>query len=166
MRKSVFAVAATVLVAGAAPAAAQVYDVPSDTIRVMPRFGLHANWGDATDVGLGLRYESGMTWLLPRAGTLRFIGQFDYFFPDGPLNYWEINGNLVNVFAIPNVQAAGYVGAGLNIATLSNGASATEVGANLLAGIRLPGAFRPFLEGRLELGGGEQFVLAAGFMIR
>jgi hypothetical protein len=167
MLKSMLAACAVAAAVSSVPAVqAQVYDAPQDTIYVMPRFAIQGNWGDATDVGIGLRYEGGMTWLFPRAGTLRFVSSFDYFFPEGPLNYWEVNGNLINIFAIPNVQAAGYFGGGLNIANATNGASNTRVGANLLAGIRLPGAFRPFLEGRLELGGGEQFVLTAGLMLR
>ncbi len=168
MMKSVLAAGAVAAMLLSPPAArAQIYDAPRDTIRVMPRLGIQANWADKTDFGIGLRYESGMTWLFPRAGTLRLITSFDYYL-DPPLgDYWEVNANLANVFAIPNVQAAGYVGGGLNIArpTVGN-VSSTDVGANLLAGIRLPGAFRPYVEGRLELGGGEQFVFTAGLNIR
>lgn len=167
MQKILTGALAALTLAAAAPAVqAQDFGPPPDTIRVYPRFGLQVNWADETDFGVGARHEMGVTSLLPRAGTIRLITSFDYFFPEGNFNYWELNLNAVNVFAIPNVRAAGYVGGGLNFAKLSNGTSRSDLGANLLAGIRLAGTFRPYLEARLELGGGEQLVMTAGIMLR
>lgn len=171
MLRSVLALglAAVALAAPAVTHAQEPYGPPPDTIRVMPRFGIQGNWSDDADFGLGLRYEAGMTWLLPRAGGLRLATSFDYFLdPPADLDLWEINANLINVMAVPNVRAAWYLGGGLNVAHMGSGlgGSETRVGGNLLAGIRLPGTFRPFLEGRLELGGGEMFVLTAGLMLR
>lgn len=167
MQKTLTGALTAMILAAAAPAVqAQDYGPPPDTIRVYPRFGLQANWADETDFGVGVRYEMGVTSVLPRAGTIRLVPSFDWFFPEGNFNYWELNLNAINVFPVPNVRAAGYVGAGLNYAKISNGVSSDDVGANILAGIRLAGTFRPFLEARLELGGGEQLVLTGGFMLR
>jgi len=99
---------------------------------------------------------------------------FDYFFPSGgagvDVKYWEINGNVG--YRIPNMRGnlAPYVGGGLNIAhaSASSGGvsvSDTKAGLNLLAGTtfgRAASKTKPFLEGRVTLSGGEQFVLTGG----
>lgn len=155
------------LFVAAAPASAQ-------------RFGVHANWSDDFDFGIGARVEVDAQGLFtdeePFSRTF-FLGSFDYFFPDcGSIDcdYWEINAGL----AIPIIAADidPYVGAGVNIANFSvdselpdefdYGISDTEFGLNLLGGIRFPlGGLSAFGEGRLELGGGEQLVLAFGVMV-
>lgn len=161
------ALAVVVSAAAAAPASAQ-------------RFGVHANWADDVDFGIGARMEVDAQGLFtddePFSRTF-FLGSFDYFFPDCgsfDCNYWEINAGL----AIPIIAADidPYVGAGINIASFGYdedlpdefdfGGSDTDVGLNLLGGIRFPlGNLSAFGEGRLELGGGEQLVLSFGVML-
>ena len=142
------------------------------------QFGIQGSWGDDSDFGIGARIEYGLPNLLTNSGPFSrtfLIGSFDYFFPDCPddvdCTYWEINSNL----AIPLVASGidPYVGAGLNIAHVSAelegsdlGGSDTEVGLNLLGGLRFPlGGVSAFAEGRIELGGGEQFVLTFGALL-
>jgi hypothetical protein len=142
------------------------------------RLGAQLSWGDDSDLGLGVRLEAGLPNLLTNTGALSrtyFIGSFDYFFIDCRFDcsYWEINANL----AVPVVAATidPYLGAGLNIAHISIGdddlepfdreASDTDLGVNLLGGLRFPiGNLSSFLELRGELGGGDQLVLTFGFL--
>lgn len=139
------------------------------------RLGAQLSYGDDSDLGLGARLEVGVPNLFTSTGALAntyFIGSFDYFFIDcDECTYWEINANLAVPVAASGVDP--YLGAGLNVAhfsvdfdsPLSDEASDTEVGVNLLGGIRFPlGNLSSFLEGRLELGGGEQLVLTFGIM--
>ena len=136
--------------------------------------GAQLSWADDTQFGIGARAVVDLT---PFTNGLEAIGSFDYFFPDQPLgadiNYWELNANLAYVFqGVPSV--APYLGGGLNFAHASVsvdalgipvGASQTKLGLNLLGGARLNmGPVTPFGELRIELGGGEQFVIAGGVM--
>ena len=129
-----------------------------------PRFGLQGDFGGTSRWGFGARFETGVTQLMPRSPEYRLIGSFDYF-PGGSSNNWEINANAINLFPVRNFRANSYLGAGLNVAHMSPnvGAGHTNLGLNLLAGIRLAGAQAPFLETRLELGGGSQFLVTLGY---
>ncbi len=129
-----------------------------------PHYGLQADFGGTSRWGFGARFETGVTRLLPAEPQYRLIGSFDYF-PGGASNNWEINANAINLFPVRNVRANSYLGAGLNIAHNSPnvGASNTKLGLNLLGGIRLAGAQSPFVEARLEIGGGSQFLITAGY---
>jgi hypothetical protein len=132
--------------------------------------GGQLNWGFSdADAGVGARI-SGMA---VRNYGLELMGSFDYFFPGDNVDYWEVNLNFA--YAIPGVTSTEiepYAGAGINIANASvdvggavGTASNTDVGANLLAGIKYPiGNAMTFGEVRLELGGGEQFVVTGGVM--
>lgn len=129
--------------------------------------GGQVDYGDDTDLGLGGRIELGLGAAVP----LRFIGTFDYFFPDrDDLDYWEANGNLAYTLSLPGSNWSPYFGGGLNVAhiTIENlfeDSSRTELGANLLGGFKyVAGPIVPFGEIRLEISGGEQFVLAGGFL--
>lgn len=137
-------------------------------------FGAQLSWADDTEFGIGARAVVDLT---PLTNGLEAIGSFDYFFPDQPLgadiNYWEINANLAYVFkGVPSL--APYLGGGLNFAHASVsvdalgvpvGGSNTELGLNLLGGARMNlGPVQPFGELRIELGGGEQFVIAGGVL--
>src|SRR5687768_2239938 len=135
------------------------------------RFGAQLNWGNDFDFGVGARVELGMPNLFTSSGPLSrtsLVGSFDYFFPDcgGDCSYWEINGNLTIPITASGVDP--YVGAGLNVARFSvdvagADASNTELGLNLLGGINFGlGRVAAFGEGRVEIGGGEQFVLTFG----
>jgi opacity protein-like surface antigen len=168
IRKGLVVVA---LLAVAGPASAQ-------------RFGVQANWADDFDFGIGVRAELDFPNLLTSEGPFSRtfgIGSFDYFFPDCggvsgfDCSYWEVNLGL----AVPIVAASvdPYVGAGLNIARFSAdydevlpgldfGASSTDVGVNLLGGLRFPlGGLSAYGEARIELGGGEQLVLTFGVLL-
>jgi hypothetical protein len=136
-------------------------------------FGLQADFGSDTDFGLGARAVFGLRSLFPKT-PLDGIVSFDYYFPSGAggadLTYWEINGNVG--YRIPKVRGnlAPYVGGGLNVAHASvsfGGVSGsdTKVGLNLLGGTtfgRAASKMKPFVEGRFNLSGGEQFVLTGG----
>jgi hypothetical protein len=152
-----------------AAAAACLAATPSTLVaQAGPRFGAQLSLADDTDVGLGVRFERRLT--LPRAQDLRFIGSFDFYFPDDPLRYWEINTNVAWGFRIAGSRLAPYAGGGLNVARASlDGvprSGDTDIGLNLLGGFRFPGPARvtPFLELRVELSGGDQVVLAGGLM--
>lgn len=130
--------------------------------------GAQVSWGDDSDVGIGVRYENDLNRLIP-ARNLRVVGSFDWFFPGNNVDYFEINANVAYQFTIPSSRIGPYAGGGLNIARASGGlgtSSDTQVGLNLLGGLRFPsaGRIRPYVEGRFEFSGGEQFVLTGGIL--
>lgn len=133
--------------------------------------GGQVSWADDADIGVGVRAMLPLPALHPQ---LAFVPSFDVFFPGNDLSYWELNGNLHYTFVTENANLSPYVGAGLNVARFSASASPglsrvsnTEVGVNVLGGLRFPmGTFSPFVEARVELGGGEQFVLSGGLLFR
>lgn len=131
-----------------------------------PHLGVQGSVGQDVNLGLGVRYENRMLGMFPEAPNLRFATSFDYFFPDSPLSYWELNGDVFNLFAWNGARIVPYLGGGINVARQSAGpAHHTDVGVNLVGGARLPGRYRPYLEGRVELGGGNRFVLTLGWLI-
>jgi hypothetical protein len=95
---------------------------------------------------------------------------FDYFFPDAPFSYWELNGDLAWGFHLASTRLSLYLGGGLNIARSSlqgiPGSGNTDLGANLLVGLRIPTASRltPYVELRPEFGGGNRLVLSTGVL--
>jgi hypothetical protein len=142
------------------------------TVRAQVRIGPQLSFGSDQDVGLGGR-------LLANVESLErwdFIGTFDWFFPDEPVGqdrtYWEVNGNLAYNFKIPEAPTISpYVGAGLGIAHLSidhddgRESSDTDLGLNLLAGTQFHATtVIPFVEFRIELAGGDQFVITGGVL--
>jgi hypothetical protein len=151
------------LACAAAPAlAAQAVREPAPT--AYPHFGLQAGIADRAELGVGARYENRMRGMFPEAPNLRFALSFDYFFPDSPLSYWEVNANVFNLFRSSASRIVPYAGGGLNIARTTNGRRDTDLGINVLGGVRLPGSYRPYLEARVELGGGDQFVVTLGWL--
>jgi opacity protein-like surface antigen len=159
-KRAIIAAVAAVLLAGPATAGAQVH------------FGGQLSFGSDQDLGLGARLLANVTSL----EHWDFIGTFDWFFPDEPVGqdrtYWEVNGNLAynfNIQSAPSISP--YVGGGLNIAHLSKefedgrDSSDTDLGINLLAGTQFgTKAVTPFVELRVELAGGEQFVITGGLL--
>lgn len=139
-------------------------------------FGAAVSYGEDTDIGIGPRVS-----LAIPAGDLglSLVGSFDYFFPSDEdadalgvdISYWELSGNLVLDIPAGGGAMAPYLGAGINYAEASGSASGggltisaseSEVGANLLAGLRFGSAgASPFLEGRYSTAS-EQIVVAAG----
>lgn len=128
-------------------------------------FGAEAMVGTDTEFGLGGRLHVDLE---PGVPNLEVMGSFDYFFPDGPTDYWEINGNVW--YRIPvrgSSTAVPYAGGGLNIGHLDREATEddTDVGINLGGGVRF--LFEntiPFLEARVTIGGVEQFVIGGGVL--
>jgi hypothetical protein len=147
------------------------------------RFGVQANFGTETDLGVGARVEIPIAFASTGTFSQTFlIGSFDYFFwdcEDGGFSeidcsYWEINANA----AVPLVASGinPYVGAGLNYGNYSidfdgplgdfGFGSGSEIGLNILGGLRFPlGGLSAYGEGRFEVGGGEQLVLTFGILL-
>ena len=143
---------AALLALGAAPARAQT------------SFGAEALFGSDTDFGIGGRLQVG----LGTAAPLDFQGSFDLFFPDGPADYWEVNGNIWYSIPTTGTVTVPYVGGGLNIGVVDPGSdfdSDTDVGLNLGGGARFEFEnTTPFVEARFVIGGVEQFVIGGGFL--
>ena len=98
-------------------------------------FGAEALFGSDTDFGLGGRVVLDLGTTAP----LEFQGGFDLFFPDGPAEYWEINGNVWYQIATRSSDTQPYVGGGLNIGHIDPGGSRfsdTELGINLGGGLK------------------------------
>ena len=132
-------------------------------VRAQTEFGAEAMFGSETDFGIGGRLQLPLRGQVP----LLFQGGFNLFFPDGPADYWEINGNLW--YEIPTSGAtnvAPYVGGGINIGHHSvSGFSDTDAGLNLGGGARFIFAnTTPFIEARFVVGGSEQFVIGGGVL--
>ena len=146
-------IALLALCAGAgAPLAAQV------------RFGAQVDWGDNSDFGIGGRLEHGLAKLFPNT-PLRAAASFDYFFPSSNVNYWEINYNWF--YQLKADALTPYAGGGLVLAYASaNGNSNSDLGVNLGGGLKFKtgSSLTPFIEARVELGAGEQFVLTGGLL--
>ncbi|MBT8477537.1 MAG: outer membrane beta-barrel protein [Gemmatimonadetes bacterium] len=135
--------------------------------------GVQANWGSDTDFGLGARISVALDGV---AVGFEAVGSFDYFFPSddfgADLTYWEANANLVYRIDAAGELLTPYVGAGFaytrfeaSIRVLGAEASGNETsaGINLLAGLMFNlGGVTPFIEGKIEAWGGEQFVASAG----
>jgi hypothetical protein len=145
-------------------------------LRAQVRFGGQVSYGDDFDLGLGVRLVSSLRSMTRT--PLAFHGSFDYFFPDydvpgvdADYSYWEINPGIVYMIPVRGSGVAPYAGGGLNIAHLSADAagesnSDTDLGLNLMGGIQFGtrSRMRPFVEGRLAISGGDQFVLTGGLL--
>lgn len=127
--------------------------------------GAEALFGSATDFGIGARIQTDLETAIP----LDFSGTFDLFFPDGPADYWEINGNVWYEINLPNAVGVPYVGGGLNIGRFDPGGDGhadTELSLNLGGGYRFDFTnTSPFIEARFTLGGVEQFVVGGGVLV-
>ena len=135
--------------------------------------GAAASYGEDSDFGVGPRVS-----LAIPAGDLglSLVGSFDYFFPsedglDADVTWSELSGNLVLDIPAGEGAIAPYVGAGINYAEASVSASTdffgfsaseSEVGVNLLGGLRFGSAGpSPFLEGRYSTAT-EQIAVSVG----
>ncbi len=135
-------------------------------LNAQARVGPQLSFGSEQDVGLGAR----LLVNIKSVEHLAFIGTFDWFFPDDCC-YWELNGNVAYSFDITGAPSLSpYVGGGLNIAHESDGdddgeSSDTDLGINLLGGTQFgTGSVNPFVELRIELAGGGQFVITGGVL--
>lgn len=156
MRKSLVAAAIMLCLMGVETASAQGF-----------RWGPEVSLGTDTDLGLGARAEFDFS-----GSALTIIASFDYYFPDGPAEYWEINANLIYNFDIPSAPTVTpYAGGGLNIGHRSwdgpddDRRSDTDPGLNLLGGTRFDaGSIMPFVEIKFTIEGVEQFVVTGGIL--
>lgn len=123
-----------------------------------PYFGVQGSFGTEMDFGVGASVLANIENV-----NLEGVASFNLFFPDEG-DFWDLNGNLFYHFHLPDTRSVlPYVGGGLNIARLSNGAGNTEVGLNLGGGVRFPsGNITPFLEGRYVVSDFDQFVITGG----
>ncbi len=139
-------------------------------LQAQVRFGGQVGFADEADLGIGGRVQVGLP-----VKQLAFIGSFDWYFPSDnagvSINYWEINANVKYGIPVSNALFGPYVGSGLNFAHASvssqglPGLSDSDLGLNLMAGTSFnTGRYNPFAELRVEVGGGEQVILAGGLM--
>lgn len=144
--------------------------VPSTARSQGVAFGPQLSYGTDSDFGVGGRAVLGLSQFYE---SLEGILSGDYFFVDcggADCSWIELNANATIPIEIsPTLRP--YVGGGLNVARFSvdldefGSSSNTEFGLNVLGGLRFGGtSFIPFAEARLELGGGEQFVLTGGVL--
>jgi hypothetical protein len=142
------------------------------------RFGPQLSFGTDSDFGIGGRVEFNLGSAVGASGAFsRMFGlaSFDYFFldcdtalTDFDCSWWELNANAAIPITSSTVDP--YVGGGLNFArvAIDTGTpgiegSDSEVGLNLLGGLRFPlGGLSAFGEARFELAGGDQLVLTFG----
>ena len=159
-------------------------------------FGIHGDWSKTEgarsgDWGVGARADFG--------GNFRGLIAFDYFFvnandlfdiddttsEDFKLKFWEVNGNVVYQFASEGIRP--YIGGGVGIArrTLDDLENVfdderTELGVNVLGGVKFGDGVKPFVEARatfypvdkgdgvFDIGDainfGNRFVISAGIL--
>lgn len=131
--------------------------------RAQVQAGAQLLFGSETDFGLGVLVNAGLGTTAP----LDIAGSFNLFFPDGPRDYWELNGNVWYRFNTPG-NGVPYAGGGLNIGHLGgNGESSsdTQLGLNLGGGYRFTySSTSPFVEARFTVAGHEQFVIGFGVL--
>ena len=134
-------------------------------------FGLNADWNkfekaNSGDWGVGARVDFG--------SSVRGIVSFDYFFvnaddlfdeddltsEDFDLKFWEVNGNVV--YAIKTESVTPYFGGGIGFARRTfDGVEdffndeRTELGFNVLGGLKFGEAVQPFIEVRGTFYGDE-----------
>ncbi len=144
-------------------------------------FGPKAAFHDDADLGVGVFF---MTPAESINENVSIWGNFLYFFPgegtsagafSADLTYFEINGGLMYDF-VTEGSITPFVSAGLNVARASvdvDGpgtdlidvdSSNTDIGLNVGGGIKtmLGDSLTGLAQARLELGGGEGFVIEAG----
>ena len=137
-------------------------------VRAQVRLGGEVSYGDSYDVAIGARLVASLRSMIP-GPSLAFHASFDYFFPDVEgLTYWEINPGIVYGIPVRSPGFSPYLGGGLNIAYASSDltdASDTDLGLNVMGGLQFGAArLRPFVEARLTISGGDQFVLTGGLL--
>lgn len=140
------------------------------------RFGIQVDFGTDTDVGIGARGEFDLLNVFTNRGAFSrafIVASFDYFFIDcNDCTYWEINPMLAVPIRITNPNITPYLGGGLNIGHFSQDVGApfgnvsdTDVGLNLLGGLRFPlGGVSAYTDARIVVGNNDQLVLTFGLL--
>ena len=120
-------------------------------------------FSEDADLGIGAMVKASLPGLGERVGLM---ADFILFFPSPTgVDYLEINGNVMYGFPVESSKATPFVLAGLNLARGSFDASGvtgsnTDLGLNLGGGVEIDaGSFRPVLGVRIEVRGGESFVV-------
>lgn len=135
--------------------------------------GVGLGWHDDADLGIAV-YGVAPTPSIHE--NVSVGGDVSYFFPDDDfddedVDYLEINANMFYSFREPELTFTPFVLGGLNIARTSvdgdlpGEGSDTDVGLNAGGGIAFgseDGGIQPVVGAKLELGGGEGFVLFGG----
>ncbi len=165
---------ARTLLAGAAVAAGLFVFAPAANAQIV----VQANYGGDTDfgVGAGVGFNLGQ---FNNGTKIAAEATFDYFFPscDGcdainaDFKVWEINANA-RAHLIPSLPSL-YLGAGARYykwdysfdncgiyCDLYSGADG--IGLNIIGGWVFSGSNGPFVQAKLEVGDGSQFVATAG----
>lgn len=100
--------------------------------------------------------------------NIALVPDFTWFFPDAG-SLFEINGDLMYAFPVSaDSPVLPFAFGGLNIARVSidtpfGDFSDTQVGINLGGGVNFPaGSINPFAGAKIELEGGESFVIFGG----
>jgi hypothetical protein len=137
--------------------------VGADEGNAQVRGGAQALFGSEMDFGLGVIAAIDLGTTAP----LEVQAGFNLFFPDGPREFWEFNGNLWYQFETGG-QGLPYAGGGLNIGRANTG---IDGGADTQLGLNLGGGYRfnysntaPFVEARFTVAGHEQFVVGFGVL--
>ncbi len=150
MRTRILGLAATAALLGAPGADAQV------------TLGPTLAWETDLDLGIGATLGAP----LPAFGTgFGVMADFLIFFPDGPRDYVELNGNLTYDFPLPESTVVPFVLAGLTFARASDEVlgerqTDTDLRLNLGGGLEFSaGRMRPSAGVRVELGDGDAAIL-------
>lgn len=141
---------------GAVPTFVQAQDAT-----LGPALGYHNDF----DFGVG----AALTLPVPAIDRrVDFLADFLYFFPESDfVDYFEVNANLTFDFVLEGSTVVPFLLGGLNVALPSVevgevSESNTELGLNLGGGIRFDaGVLRPTVGVRLELEGGDGYVIFA-----
>jgi hypothetical protein len=162
MKQFVFVLVGSVCLLAAPPAQAQI------------GIGPHVGWSDEFDLGIGARAEFGLANVFSiEEGVLSNlfgVASGTYFFwscPSGvSCSYFEVNPNAALPVPLGETLIS-YFGSGLHVGRWSVGdGSGTEVGLNILAGLKFPVAERnAFAEGKFGLAGAEHFTLWVGMLL-
>jgi hypothetical protein len=156
---------------------AVVFAIPAQA-RAQVTVGPSLAWHDEVDLGIGIW---GMTPLPSLHENMSIGGDFTYFFPDsgngepnGDFSYFEINANLFYSFPVEDPNILPWVLGGLSIAHWSTDYDGpvgefdvyddTDIGLNFGGGATFnrQSDIQPFAGLKVELGGGEGFVLFGG----
>lgn len=156
IRRVVGSVAISMVLSLATPATANAQTV---------QLGAELAWGDDVDLGVGAFGKFALTEVSGKAVTGRVT--FDLFFPGNSFKYWELNGDGLLDIVNKSSSMKPYVGAGINYGHSSSDnctqCSGGDVGINAIGGLNFTTSkFRPFVEAKLELRDGGQFILKGG----
>lgn len=155
MRKTATTLAAIVALA--------LFTLPGTALGQDVQLGPQLSVADDYDLGVGARGAFNVA----DPGGWEAMGSFDVFFPDNDVDVWELNGNLVYNFPVEETRTFfPYLGGGLNVNHVeAGGADDTQLGLNIVGGSKFDAeGLTPFVEARIEVEGGEQFVVTGGLL--